>query len=521
MSVEEAANGDTVVLYEDVHEETVILYGKSIVLGSLYILDEDTSHIPLTQIHGDVLRPDSNSALIIAYGETNLTKIVGLTLTGEAGTNWDIGEVSNNGGGAYVFMSHVTFDHCCFAYARAGNGGGLIVTGQPYFPESASATIVDCVFSGCRAELSGGGLYARDCTLDVLRTQFISDTALHGSAGIRVSRSNASIDSSLFSFCQSKYGALGYWNSIGQIHACQFEHNSGFVFGDVMHLNVSESDAMVSGCWFRACNATQHAVELWGSTIPIQFRGNLVEELTSTQGTGNLIVTDNSSGDIAYNIFRNNTTIDGGTIVSVNRSHPRIHHNVFTSNLSLNPERPSVLISVSEAHPTLDSNIIYGNYGPTIDWVLLDTVTIHAENNYWGHSSGPYHPTLNPGGQGDTLLSDSVLFIPWLTEPPDTTMPNDVLDRDRIPISRTWELSELYPNPFNSSLQIVLAGFTGTDFEITLHNLLGQVVDVVGRGPLTGGHFTYQTPAWLASGVYFVKASDRHSIQTRKVVLMK
>ena len=36
-----------------------------------------------------------------------------------------------------------------------------------------------------------------------------------------------------------------------------------------------------------------------------------------------------------------------------------------------------------------------------------------------------------------------------------------------------------------------------------------------------GGTLHYQAPPWLASGVYFVKATDHHTLQTRKVVLMK
>jgi hypothetical protein len=44
------------------------------------------------------------------------------------------------------------------------------------------------------------------------------------------------------------------------------------------------------------------------------------------------------------------------------------------------------------------------------------TNIIDAEHNWWGHSSGPYHPDSNPGGLGDTV-SDYVDFIPWLTSP--------------------------------------------------------------------------------------------------------
>ena len=41
---------------------------------------------------------------------------------------------------------------------------------------------------------------------------------------------------------------------------------------------------------------------------------------------------------------------------------------------------------------------------------------VNAENNWWGDASGPYHPSLNPGGLGDTV-SDYVDFEPWLSWP--------------------------------------------------------------------------------------------------------
>ena len=41
---------------------------------------------------------------------------------------------------------------------------------------------------------------------------------------------------------------------------------------------------------------------------------------------------------------------------------------------------------------------------------------IRSYYDYWGDASGPFHPTLNPGGQGDAV-SDEVVFAPWLNAP--------------------------------------------------------------------------------------------------------
>ncbi len=67
----------------------------------------------------------------------------------------------------------------------------------------------------------------------------------------------------------------------------------------------------------------------------------------------------------------------------------------------------------------LENNNIFGNleYG-AINFELSSPLP--AQNNWWGDASGPFHPTLNPGGLGNEVW-DGVLFDPWLgkeTSPP-------------------------------------------------------------------------------------------------------
>ncbi|MBU1984602.1 T9SS type A sorting domain-containing protein, partial [bacterium] len=63
--------------------------------------------------------------------------------------------------------------------------------------------------------------------------------------------------------------------------------------------------------------------------------------------------------------------------------------------------------------------------------------------------------------------------------------------------------------------------FTRSDFRLTLHNLLGQEVDVIHAGALTGGELSYTASPTLSTGVYFLRASSRDNVETRKVVFMK
>ncbi len=80
---------------------------------------------------------------------------------------------------------------------------------------------------------------------------------------------------------------------------------------------------------------------------------------------------------------------------------------VFVSNAYL--ENPT-----GTANPHLDCNSIYGNGWGAINQTAA---VINAVNNWWGDSSGPYHPTENPEGTGNSV-SNNIDFIPWCTAAP-------------------------------------------------------------------------------------------------------
>jgi hypothetical protein len=67
---------------------------------------------------------------------------------------------------------------------------------------------------------------------------------------------------------------------------------------------------------------------------------------------------------------------------------------------------PSTITLVSNS---FHDNSTYGAHN-------LTTMTVNAQGNYWGHSSGPYHAS-NSGGTGDSV-TDYVNFSSWLTSWP-------------------------------------------------------------------------------------------------------
>jgi parallel beta-helix repeat protein len=53
---------------------------------------------------------------------------------------------------------------------------------------------------------------------------------------------------------------------------------------------------------------------------------------------------------------------------------------------------------------------------------------VNATDNFWGHATGPYHPSSNPDGQGNNV-TDNVIFDPWMLSPPGHTPPNATIER--------------------------------------------------------------------------------------------
>jgi len=61
--------------------------------------------------------------------------------------------------------------------------------------------------------------------------------------------------------------------------------------------------------------------------------------------------------------------------------------------------------------PEIHGNNLSGNSVFGINNTITN-ITFNATNNWWGHISGPHHPTTNPSGTG-VSVSDYVTFWPW------------------------------------------------------------------------------------------------------------
>ena len=177
------------------------------------------------------------------------------------------------------------------------------------------------------------------------------------------------------------------------------------------------------------------------------------------------------------------------------------------------------------ANPTIHNCNIYGHLSYGLRNINT-TTTIDAESNWWGHATGPYHASTNPGGQGDAV-TNFVDFDPWLT---DSVQGIGIEELEcEAPILLNLQV---IPNPFTTQTQI---RFMIHDSRSTIENTELCIYDATGRLVKTLNlessiqnqesevvwDGTDQSNRQLASGVYFVKLSSYDHSETRKVLLIR
>ena len=146
----------------------------------------------------------------------------------------------------------------------------------------------------------------------------------------------------------------------------------------------------------------------------------------------------------------------------------------------------------------------------------LPEAAVDARWNWWGDSTGPYHETQNPNGQGDSIVGN-VDFFPWY---PDTLLSVPGIGK---PLPQEF-IFEAYPNPFNSTVHLRLIPNDVQIVRVELYDLLGRGVKEIWSGPLAFQQDIDFDASSLASGIYFARVYNpvrNHPLATAKLVLLK
>jgi len=147
----------------------------------------------------------------------------------------------------------------------------------------------------------------------------------------------------------------------------------------------------------------------------------LQANLNNVNVTGNTI--ENISGAWSYGVVTTPSNLEGGVPKNV-----LVARNVF-GNITANTYS-SVAVGVDTlgggfgSYTSGDEVTVRYNDLSGADYGVLnkdtdDSDDVDAILNYWGHATGPYHPTKNSKGKGNEV-SDNVIFSPWLRVNPDS-----------------------------------------------------------------------------------------------------
>jgi hypothetical protein len=257
----------------------------------------------------------------------------------------------------------------------------------------------------------GGGIYCAGCSPTIARNVitgnctpeggylgggiFVYDMAGPCIIGNRISNNMAS----------SGAGLASAGGSAGVIRGNVFEWNAGLTGGGVCC--TFYSSPTVEG------NLFLHDSARWGGGIacivgssPSIINDTISECVASGIGSG-IYLEGHGSAPVIWgcDISDNRTTEFRGAVFCDDSSAPDIDSCRISNN-----EKVGVVVR-NYAAPTVNCCSIYGNvefgmYAENCD-------IVDAEYNWWGDSTGPYHPTQNPDGLGDTI-SDYIDWDPWV-----------------------------------------------------------------------------------------------------------
>jgi len=547
-----SSQGDTVIVRPGIYSERLILPAHDFLLASDFHFTQDSAALYGTVIDaGNFADEDTASVLTFVYGNSSATIVSGFTLRGGHG----VIVVNPNppydscrfGGCIYIAESHPTIlsniisdnqsvidaaIHAEYSHARiahnliAGNSGDWGLVGLEYYSSLQDTAIVEwneiAANYGPHPEwpyLGGPILNVTSCGAAVRFNRF------HDYSG----------NMTLGVYFHFAWGEL-----VGnRFERLTFEHvPGGQDLGEIVVLYHSHGVAVRSNV-FRDCVIDHPALTVLNAQLEAAFliEGNWFEniqlvsygEIGSGWGPAGVLVMA-PHGIIRRNVFVGCVASGGamalsfygqGDSATAPGCQATIEENQFLGNrlcsvdtFSFDPQASALTASgYGSTLCAVQNNRFEGNHGVCVELRHEPTpVEWDCRWNYWGDPTGPYHPTRNPEGRGDTV-GDYILFDPWLTWPP-----SEVPSSPVVLSPQEWKIDGAFPNPFNATTQIRLVSSLPRPFEVVVYNLLGRRVCRLWRGVVPKDSPVSIT--WdgrdeagqaVATGLYFVVATPQLS----------
>jgi hypothetical protein len=183
-----------------------------------------------------------------------------------------------------------------------------------------------------------------------------------------------------------------------------FEGNTAGSGGGIA---VSAASAAVTGCDVVGNTATFGGGLCFLSATGTEVVDSVIASNTADYQGGGVYSAD-SSYEVRGSAFTSNVAGEGGGALWLLGSTGILTRTAVVDNSTAGLAGGLFI----DASPTTISSCELTGNGLAVHVVTPPRALVDARMNWWGSSTGPYHPTLNPSGLGDEV-SDSVLFAPW------------------------------------------------------------------------------------------------------------
>lgn len=405
-AIDDANNGDTIIVSPDTYKENINFSGKLITVTSTD--PNDPNVVAATIIDGNE-PADSNFASVVTFdsGEDNNSVLTGFTITGGSGTwlpiSWKYKGLRWNrcGGGAVCYnMSAPKISKNLFINNTAGHGGGIYIYGDPVNPNGPSnppihisPIIKDNIFINNKA-ITDHGFTPPD-------TNYPCNNNSDGGAIVCFQGCDAIITGNIF----IDNGAYGYGGAIhlrqwcnGRIENNYFTKNSSMI-GAAIHITYSSSPEITVNYIENNNSSSGAAIYVYYLSEPV-INYNIIRLNSSLNGI--IGIHYDSGGEIKNNIIEKNT--EGATII-LTGSSPYIRHNTIYDN-----EKYGILCN-GDSSPEIENNIIAATrdgYGIAAGSAAQPTIRY---NNIWSNKLGNYGPNVEDLTGTEGNISAKPLFI--------------------------------------------------------------------------------------------------------------
>lgn len=290
----------------------------------------------------------------------------------------------------------------------------------------------------------------------------------NGMLGVRV-------ESCIFTGLNRSAVTLSSYSNQTLISNCTFENFELSTINSNYIIQVNQTPffgtARVENCRFNNLSAAAGRYSIFYFRHGQLFVNNC--DITNNNSNGAILYSDNSSG---------NTVLGRMELM-------RVSDNTFTNAVYTTHSGTQFEIEFCD----FDRNLF-----TDFTWNIN---TVNAPNCWWGHATGPNHPS-NPAGLGQ-ILPASVNPNPWRTTP---VFPQTNIQPIHSEVPANFFLSQNYPNPFNHSTSIKYTLRRDSKVTLSIFDIHGrQILPLINKNQTTGNYSVSVSLPNLPSGIYFYR----------------